>query len=85
MRRMHMLYRKLENPQEKLMKESINELVSQYESGKLTRRGLLGAVAFLTAPNHLQAQTSLFRARSLNHVNIRVEDLSRSEAFYTGD
>ena len=66
------------------MKESINELVSQYESGKLTRRGLLGAIAFLTAPNHLQAQTSLFRARSLNHVNIRVEDLSRSEAFYTG-
>ena len=60
------------------MKESISELVSQYESGKLTRRVLLGAIAFLTAPNHLQAQTSLFRARSLNHVNIRVEDLSLS-------
>lgn len=32
----------------------------------------------------MQAQTTLFRARSLNHVNIRVENLSRSEAFYTG-
>lgn len=66
------------------MKESINELVSQYESGKLTRRGLLGAIAFLTAPKSLRAQNSVFRARSLNHINIRVEDLSRSEAFYTG-
>ena len=36
------------------MKEPIGELVSQYESGKLTRRGLLGAIAFLTAPNHLR-------------------------------
>jgi len=66
------------------MKESINQLVSQYESGTLTRRGLLGAIAFLTAPKHLQAQGSIFRARSLNHVNIRVADLSRSEAFYSG-
>ncbi len=64
------------------MKESINQLVSEYEAGKITRRGLLGAIALLTAPKHLQAQSSLFRAWSLNHVNVRVADLARSEAFY---
>jgi len=64
------------------MTGSIDGLLQQYENGRLSRRELIAALALLAAPRPAAAQESLFRARALNHVNIGVEDLDRSEAFY---
>lgn len=55
------------------MAESFDTLLTQYENGRITRRQLLGAVAVMAAP---------VRARALNHVNVGVADLDRSEDFY---
>ncbi len=64
------------------MTDSFDELLKQYQLGKLTRRELLAALTVLLVPASSPAQDSLFKARSLNHLNIRVTDLARSEAFY---
>jgi catechol 2,3-dioxygenase-like lactoylglutathione lyase family enzyme len=61
---------------------AFDSLLKQYECGAMTRRQLLAAMTLLVAPASAPAQTSLFRARSLNHVNFRVTDVARSEAFY---
>src|SRR5262249_37075118 len=66
------------------MTDSIDHLLQQYEIGKLTRRELLVAFTLLSTlcqPGS-RAQDSLFMARSFNHLNIRVTDINRSEAFY---
>ena len=67
------------------MIRDIDALVSSYERGTLTRRQLLCALAMITAPVALEAQTpsgGLMTGRNLHHVNVRVSDLARSEAFY---
>ena len=64
------------------MRESFDSLLKKYEKGRLTRRELLAAITVLAAPATVGAQGGRFRARALNHVNIGVADLSRSEAFY---
>ena len=64
------------------MSTSIDNLLTQYDTGKLSRRGLLAAIALIAVPRPARAQSSLFRARSLSHVNIGVSDLAASEAFY---
>ncbi len=64
------------------MSESFDGLLTKYEKGSLTRRQLLAAVAVLAAPRTATAQTSGVRARSLNHVNVGVTDVTRSETFY---
>src|SRR5215813_5266025 len=66
------------------MIETIDHLLEQYERGKLTRRDLLGGIALLlTLPLQKRfVQASVFKARSINHVNICVADVNRSEAFY---
>lgn len=67
------------------MIDSIDGLIKSYENGTLTRRGLLQALALIAAPGVASAQTSggsVSKARLLHHVNIRVSDLARSEAFY---
>jgi len=67
------------------MIESIDGLITSYENGTLTRRDLLQALALIAAPAVANAQTStggVTKARLLHHVNIRVSDLPRSEAFY---
>ena len=62
--------------------KSINELLTQYEAGSLTRRELLAAITLLAVPRPARAQASLFQARSFSHLNLRVSDLARSEQFY---
>jgi catechol 2,3-dioxygenase-like lactoylglutathione lyase family enzyme len=69
------------------MIREIDGLVSSYERGALTRRQLLCALATMATPMALQAQAqtasgSLMKGRNLHHVNVRVSDIARSEAFY---
>ncbi len=64
------------------MRESLDNLLRQYEDGKLTRRQVLGAITALAVPARAGAQPGRFRARSLHHVNVGVTDVAQSEAFY---
>jgi catechol 2,3-dioxygenase-like lactoylglutathione lyase family enzyme len=64
------------------MIESVDGLLKQYEGGLLSRRELLAAIAVLIAPKTAAAQKSVLQARTINHLNIRVNDVARSEAFY---
>ena len=67
------------------MIENIATLISSYENGTITRRHLLQALALMAAPATVSAQAtvgSATKARTLHHVNVRVSDLTRSEAFY---
>jgi catechol 2,3-dioxygenase-like lactoylglutathione lyase family enzyme len=63
----------------------IDALVSSYERGTMTRRQLLCALTLMAAPMAVKAQrpsAGLMKGRNLHHVNVRVSDLARSEAFY---
>lgn len=66
------------------MIRKIETLLSSYEHGSLNRRQLLCALAMMAAPVASTAQTSsgLMKGRNLHHVNVRVSDIARSEAFY---
>ena len=64
---------------------NIDALVTSYDCGALTRRQLLRALAALAAPAAVNAQPSpadLTKGQMLHHVNVRVSDVARSEAFY---
>ena len=56
---------------------------SSTRSARTARRDLLAGIALLltSCQQKRPAQDSLFKARSTNHVNIRVADVTRSEAF----
>jgi len=67
------------------MIDNITTLITSYENGTLTRRHLIQALALMATPATASAQAtvdSVTKARTLHHVNIRVSDLARSEAFY---
>src|SRR5690242_2102958 len=67
------------------MIRDIDALVSSYERGRLTRRQLLYGLAIVATPAAGAAQTApggVLKARNLHHVNVRVSDIARSEAFY---
>lgn len=64
------------------MMDSIDNLLKQYDMGRINRRDLLAALALLMTPAPTAAQGAIFRGRSINHLNIRVTDLDRSESFY---
>ena len=64
------------------MRESVDNILSQFELGKLTRRQALGAITALAASPVLGSTPGQYKARSINHVNIIVSDVARSEAFY---
>lgn len=67
------------------MMKDIDALISSYDHGTLTRRQLLYALAIMAAPVADKAQTAsggLVKGRNLHHVNVRVSDIARSEAFY---
>jgi catechol 2,3-dioxygenase-like lactoylglutathione lyase family enzyme len=62
----------------------IEALLSSYERGSLSRRQLLCALAIMAAPAAGAAQSSsaLMKGRNLHHINVRVSNVARSEAFY---
>ncbi len=64
------------------MRESFESVLTKYEGGRLTRRELLTAITAIAASATVRAQEGRFTARALNHVNIGVTDVARSEAFY---
>jgi catechol 2,3-dioxygenase-like lactoylglutathione lyase family enzyme len=67
------------------MIESLDALVKSYESGTLSRRQLLHALALLATPAAARAQTDaagVAKGRMLHHINLQVADVARSEAFY---
>jgi len=64
------------------MPESFDSLLTQYEAGRLTRRELLAAMLVLTVPATSRAQEGVVKGRVLNHVNVGVAEVERSEDFY---
>ena len=65
------------------MQTFLNEMLDDYESGKISRRSLLtGITGMMLAPKACGASPEI-RAVSLNHVTIRVSDLARSRDFHT--
>ena len=65
--------------------DNIDVLVRSYETGRITRRQLLQALAVIAVPATTAAQTaggSVMTAHNLHHVNLQVSDVARSEAFY---
>ena len=65
------------------MMEQVEALVTSYDAGRLSRRQLLQALALFVARGAAQAPgAGLMQGRMLHHVNVRVSDVARSEAFY---
>ena len=61
----------------------IEGLLGQYETGRLSRRDLVLALAALaSAPSTGVAQGKVLRAKTLNHASLIVSNLDRSVAFY---
>lgn len=66
------------------MSQAVESLLTNYESGRLSRRELVGLLAALAAAPRVgtaQPAASL-RAATLNHASLIVSDLDRSVAFY---
>jgi len=70
------------------MKPMISDLVSQFEQGRLTRRGLIQALAMLVTVERAVAADAPppaappLPALGIDHVSVRVKDLQRSAEFY---
>ena len=68
------------------METTISNLVSRFERGALTRRGLVQGLAMLAAAGSTastaEAQDSGIKATRIDHMSIQVSDLPRSIAFY---
>jgi catechol 2,3-dioxygenase-like lactoylglutathione lyase family enzyme len=68
------------------MEAMISSLVSRYENGALTRRGLIQGLAMLAAAGGAastsQAQDAALKGTKIDHISIQVGDLPRSVAFY---
>ena len=68
------------------MTEELDRLLTSYERGTLTRRQLLHAIAAVAVvPISAAAQQTgpgVIKGYNLHHVNVRVSDVARSEAFY---
>jgi catechol 2,3-dioxygenase-like lactoylglutathione lyase family enzyme len=65
------------------MQQLIEKMVTDFESGKLSRRQLASALAGLVAAGANAAPSaSDFKAVSVNHVTLRVPDVQRATKFY---
>ena len=69
------------------MEAIISDLLSRFEKGVLTRRGLIQGLSMLAAAGGAaQAQTpapqGALKAAKIDHMSIQVSDLPRSIAFY---
>jgi catechol 2,3-dioxygenase-like lactoylglutathione lyase family enzyme len=65
------------------MEQTINTLVTQFEQGKLSRRQLVqGLLIAASSPAAAQAQSVPYPATGIDHVQITVADLNRTQQFY---
>lgn len=65
------------------MTHTIATMLTNYEQGKLSRRQFIQALAVLAATTQVApAAESTFQGVGINHVALRVTDLSRSRDFY---
>ena len=68
------------------MEAIISDLVTRFERGALTRRGLIQGLAMLTAAggaaSRAQGQDAGIKGAKIDHMSIQVSDLPRSIAFY---
>jgi catechol 2,3-dioxygenase-like lactoylglutathione lyase family enzyme len=64
------------------MTKAVDALLAHYETGRLSRRDLVAALAALAAAPAANAASATLQARSLNHVSLIVANLDRSVAFY---
>jgi catechol 2,3-dioxygenase-like lactoylglutathione lyase family enzyme len=66
------------------MSQAVENLLSRYEEGRLSRRELVAILgAAMAAPRSVAAQSSpVLEAATLNHASLIVSDLERSVAFY---
>jgi len=66
------------------MSEAIERMVSRYETGSITRRELVAAIAVLAGGGLAAGQAPKPRlpVRTLNHVTLFVSSVERSAAFY---
>lgn len=65
------------------MQQLVDKMVTDFESGKLSRRQLASALAGLVAAAaNAAAGPSDFKAVGVNHVTLRVPDVQRSTRFY---
>ena len=68
------------------MRERLDQLLSRYDNGQITRRELLGMLVTLAvaATAAVGAEPAIGTARQLNHVTISVRDVQKSVEFYQG-
>jgi catechol 2,3-dioxygenase-like lactoylglutathione lyase family enzyme len=65
------------------MSDKVNGLLSQYESGRLSRRQFVTAMsALLATPAALAAPEPIGTVQQLNHVTVFVPDVQKSVRFY---
>ena len=66
------------------MSNTVESLLTHYESGRLRRRDLVALLtALVAAPQAVRAQpAAALKAATLNHASLIVSDLDRSVAFY---
>ena len=67
------------------MSEATEQLLTQYENGRISRRELLGALAILTATAAAPAPADaapIGSVASFNHVSVFVPDVQKSVTFY---
>jgi catechol 2,3-dioxygenase-like lactoylglutathione lyase family enzyme len=68
--------------------DSIDALFDQYDRGRMTRRGLMQALAMLALPAKVLGakgaadSAPIVRGLGVNHVGLVVNDIERSYAFY---
>jgi len=67
------------------MEAIIASLLSRFEKGMLTRRGLIQGLTMLAAAGgttQAQAPSAALKAAKIDHMSIQVSDLTRSISFY---
>ena len=60
----------------------IEQMVRDFECGRLTRRQLAASLAAMVTGAQAASKPSGLRAVSLNHVTVRVADVQRTSQFY---
>jgi catechol 2,3-dioxygenase-like lactoylglutathione lyase family enzyme len=66
------------------MEAVISNLLSRFEKGSLSRRGLVQSLAMLAAggATAVEAQDANIKGARIDHISIQVADLPKSVAFY---